>query len=69
MTRPYPCSLWRIPRIRTRLLKIRNDAIIKYVMGQLDDDGIKAVQKDWLNAGGAKALEEFNAEYAKAAGK
>ncbi|MFC3799292.1 extracellular solute-binding protein [Cohnella sp. GCM10012308] len=45
--------------------KIKNDARLQYILGEIDDAGWhKAVDK-WMKAGGSQGMEELNAEYAK----
>lgn len=45
--------------------KIRNDARLKYILGEIDDAGWKKEIDKWMKAGGEKVLEEYNVEYAK----
>jgi putative aldouronate transport system substrate-binding protein len=40
-----------------------NDAIVKYVMGELDRAGFDAVAQLWLTTGGQKVIEEYSAQY------
>ncbi|SFM15901.1 putative aldouronate transport system substrate-binding protein [Paenibacillus sp. 1_12] len=45
--------------------KIKNDARMKFILGEIDEAGWKKEVEKWLKAGGEKGLEELNAEYAK----
>ncbi|MGG1516599.1 extracellular solute-binding protein [Paenibacillus oryzisoli] len=49
--------------------KIKTDAIVKFIMGQIDEAGYKKAMEDWKKAGGDKVIAEFTAEYKKAQGK
>ncbi|MEI7024724.1 extracellular solute-binding protein [Paenibacillus sp. y28] len=49
------------------LSKIISDATVKFIMGSLSDSEWKATVDKWLQSGGSKIMEEFNAEYAKIA--
>jgi putative aldouronate transport system substrate-binding protein len=40
-----------------------NDAVVKYVMGEINRAGFEAVIKQWLNVGGQKLIDEFSAQY------
>lgn len=48
---------------RTQLDKIINDARVKYIMGELDENGWKAALDNWRKSGGDKVLEELTKEY------
>ncbi|MEK3722848.1 extracellular solute-binding protein [Paenibacillus sp. FSL H8-0034] len=45
--------------------KIRNDAKVKYILGEIDDNGWNNEIEKWKKSGGDKGIEEINAEYAK----
>lgn len=45
--------------------KIRNDAKVKFILGEIDEAGWKQEIEKWRKAGGDKGIEEMNAEYAK----
>jgi putative aldouronate transport system substrate-binding protein len=45
--------------------KIKNDARLKYILGEIDDAGWKKEIDKWMKAGGEKGMVELNAEYAK----
>ncbi|MNC36038.1 Lipoprotein LipO precursor [compost metagenome] len=45
--------------------KIKNDARLRYILGEIDDAGWKKEIDKWMKAGGEKGMEELNAEYAK----
>lgn len=47
------------------LQQIITDATYKYIYGQLDKAGFEKEVEDWKSRGGAKIIEEFNAEYKK----
>jgi putative aldouronate transport system substrate-binding protein len=47
--------------------KIKNDAQVKFIMGQIDEAGYNKALEDWRKAGGDKIIAEFTAEYKKAA--
>jgi putative aldouronate transport system substrate-binding protein len=49
------------------LSKIVDDAMVKFIMGALDEAGWQQAVDKWLQSGGSKVIEEFNAEYAKVA--
>ncbi|OAS18699.1 extracellular solute-binding protein [Paenibacillus oryzisoli] len=49
--------------------KIKADAIVKFIMGQIDEAGYKKALEDWKKAGGDKVIAELTAEYKKAQGK
>ncbi|MDQ1912670.1 extracellular solute-binding protein [Paenibacillus sp. GD4] len=49
------------------LAKIIEDAAVKFIMGSIDEAGWKQAVEKWQQGGGSKVIEEFNAEYAKAA--
>ncbi|MGF7031049.1 putative aldouronate transport system substrate-binding protein [Paenibacillus mucilaginosus] len=49
------------------LSKIIADATVKFIMGAVDEAGWKQAVDKWLQSGGTKVIEEFNAEYAKTA--
>jgi len=48
----------------TQLDNQRKDAIIKYIMGELDQEGFDAAIDQWNNDGGAKVAEEYTQAYA-----
>ncbi|MDF2924651.1 MAG: ytcQ [Paenibacillaceae bacterium] len=45
--------------------KIKNDAKMKYILGEIDDAGWNRELEKWKKAGGEKGVEELNAQYAK----
>jgi putative aldouronate transport system substrate-binding protein len=45
--------------------KIRNDAKVKFILGEIDENGWKQEIEKWSNSGGDKGIEEMNAEYTK----
>src|SRR5690606_4605497 len=45
--------------------KIIADATVKFIMGSIDEAGWDKEVEKWLQSGGSKIMEEFNAEYAK----
>ncbi|MEK3916794.1 extracellular solute-binding protein [Paenibacillus sp. FSL H7-0331] len=47
--------------------KIKNDAQVKFIMGQIDEAGYNKAIENWRKAGGDKIIAEFTAEYKKAA--
>jgi putative aldouronate transport system substrate-binding protein len=47
----------------TQLDNERKDAVIKYIMGELDGRGYDAAIQKWLNDGGAAMAKEFAAAY------
>ncbi|MBD2845010.1 extracellular solute-binding protein [Paenibacillus sp. IB182496] len=47
------------------LEKIVADAKVKFILGEIDEEGWRAELEKWEQAGGAQALEEINAEYAR----
>ncbi len=47
------------------LTKIINDALYKYLMGDIDEAGWNKEVERWKAAGGDKVIEEYNAAYAK----
>ncbi|MNG26938.1 Lipoprotein LipO precursor [compost metagenome] len=49
--------------------KIKADAIVKFIMGQIDEAGYKKAMEDWKKAGGDKVIAELTAEYKKAQAK
>lgn len=49
--------------------KIKMDATVKFIMGQIDEAGFKKAIEDWKKAGGDKVIAELTAEYKKAQGK
>jgi putative aldouronate transport system substrate-binding protein len=49
--------------------KIKTDATVKFIMGQIDEAGFKKAIEDWKKAGGDKVIQELTAEYKKAQGK
>lgn len=49
------------------LAKIIQDATVKFIMGAIDEAGWNQAVDKWLQSGGSKVIEEFNAEYAKTA--
>jgi putative aldouronate transport system substrate-binding protein len=46
-----------------QLDNIQKDAIVRYVMGEIDLNGYKAEYQRWLDAGGAKVTAEYTAAY------
>ncbi len=49
----------------SELDKLINDARIKFIYGELDENGWNKSIEQWLANGGEKIIEEYNAEYAK----
>lgn len=49
--------------------KIIDDAVVKYIMGSIDEAGWKQALDKWQQSGGNKVIEEMNAEHAKQAKK
>ncbi|WP_159887782.1 extracellular solute-binding protein [Paenibacillus puerhi] len=49
------------------LSKIIADATVKFIMGSVNEADWKQTVDKWLQSGGSKIIEEFNAEYAKLA--
>ncbi|CAN7254261.1 extracellular solute-binding protein [Paenibacillus sp. LjRoot153] len=49
------------------LSKIIADATVKFIMGAINEADWKTTVDKWLQSGGSKVIEEFNAEYAKIA--
>jgi putative aldouronate transport system substrate-binding protein len=49
----------------SQLDKIRKDAIMKYIMGELDKAGIDAAIKSWYEKGGTAMIAEYEAAFAK----
>jgi putative aldouronate transport system substrate-binding protein len=49
-----------------RLDNIINDARIKYIVGQLDEEGMRAALDTWKKSGGDELVEEMNELYAAA---
>jgi len=45
---------------------IIEDAMVKYIVGQIDEAGYQAELDLWLRSGGQQYIDEINAEYAKA---
>lgn len=45
--------------------KIIADATVKFIMGQINEQGWEREVDKWLQSGGSKIIEEMNAEYAK----
>ena len=45
------------------LLKIKGDAIVKFIMGAIDEKGYNDAIKQWYAAGGDKVCEEYTAQY------
>lgn len=43
---------------------ILGDAYVKYIMGEIDKDGLRAEYDKWYAQGGTQIMEEFNAGYA-----
>ena len=39
------------------------DAQVKYIMGNIDEEGWKKEIANWENAGGLKIIEEYTAQY------
>ncbi len=48
------------------LLKIKQDAVVKFVMGVIDENGYNDAMKKWYSTGGDKVCEEFTAALASA---
>jgi putative aldouronate transport system substrate-binding protein len=46
-----------------QLNNIRKDAVVRYIVGELDLNGYKAEYQRWLDAGGAKVAAEYTAAY------
>lgn len=46
-----------------QLQNIMNDARIQYIAGQIDKDGYKAAQKQWLSTGGQEYIDELTKLY------
>jgi len=46
-----------------QLQNIMNDARIKYIAGQIDKDGYKAAQQQWLSTGGQEYIDELTKLY------
>lgn len=51
----------------TEISKIIADATVKFIMGSIDEEQWDKEVEKWLQSGGSKIMEEFNAEYAKLA--
>lgn len=51
--------------IGTQLNSIINDALVKFIIGEINEDGWKKEVQRWRDAGGAKVAQEYAAEYAK----
>ncbi|MDF2647880.1 MAG: hypothetical protein K0Q73_3685 [Paenibacillus sp.] len=49
------------------LSKLIADATVKFIMGAINEADWKQTVDKWLQSGGSKVIEEFNAEYAKVA--
>ncbi|OZB91260.1 extracellular solute-binding protein [Paenibacillus sp. XY044] len=49
------------------LSKIIQDATVKFIMGAATEDDWKKAVDQWLQGGGSKIIEEFNAQYAESA--
>ncbi|WP_159887238.1 extracellular solute-binding protein [Paenibacillus puerhi] len=47
------------------LRKIIDDATLKFILGQIDEDGFQKHVENWRKQGGDKVMEEYNAAYAK----
>ncbi|OAS18701.1 extracellular solute-binding protein [Paenibacillus oryzisoli] len=45
--------------------KIRNDAKVKYILGEIDDNGWNAEIDKWRKSGGDQGIQEINTEYEK----
>ncbi|MNG04343.1 Lipoprotein LipO precursor [compost metagenome] len=45
--------------------KIRNDAKVKYILGEIDDNGWNAEIEKWRKSGGDQGIQEINTEYEK----
>lgn len=45
--------------------KIRNDAKVKFILGEIDENGWKQEIEKWRKSGGDQGIAEMNAEYAK----
>lgn len=50
----------------TDLIKLINDARIKYIMGEIDDTAWNKVLEQWTKNGGDKVIHEYEAELSKA---
>ncbi|MMZ69544.1 Lipoprotein LipO precursor [compost metagenome] len=48
----------------SQLDNIINDARIKFIVGQLDEAGLKAAFEVWRNTGGDELVNEMNELYA-----
>lgn len=48
------------------LIKIVNDARVKFIMGAIDEAGFIKATEEWLKQGGDKIIEEFTQEYTNA---
>jgi putative aldouronate transport system substrate-binding protein len=49
--------------VGNQLNTIRKDAIVRYVVGEIDLNGYKAEYQRWLDTGGAKVAAEYTAAY------
>ncbi|MFC3798452.1 extracellular solute-binding protein [Cohnella sp. GCM10012308] len=49
--------------------KMKTDAIVKFIMGQIDEAGYQKAIEDWKKAGGDQVIVELTEEYKKAQGK
>ena len=47
------------------LNKLINDAVIKFIMGLINENEWNQVIKQWNDLGGNKVIEEYSAEYAR----
>ncbi|TBL78546.1 extracellular solute-binding protein [Paenibacillus thalictri] len=45
--------------------KIRNDAKVKFILGEIDENGWNQEMEKWKKSGGEQGIAEINAEYAK----
>ncbi len=45
------------------LLKIKGDAIVKFIMGVIDENGYKDAIKQWYAEGGQQVCDEYTAQY------
>ena len=57
--------LIQLPVFWVALDKIIEDARIQFIVGQIDEEQLKAQWDLWSKSGGDKVIEEVNAVYAK----
>jgi putative aldouronate transport system substrate-binding protein len=55
--------------VGTDVEQIIDDARTQYICGQIDDEGLEAAAKQWLDRGGDRLVEEVNQLYQKDASK